>query len=743
MKMARSDDNVTRGRFDGVKDWLDRYLWLIVVMLAAFVIRAVYLHQISLQPGFTVPIVDEKWHWEWAHNILNKSFWGEGAYFRAPLYPYLLAFLAWISGSSIFWAKLLQSLLPSVTAMFVFLLADRLFSRKVAVVAGLAYACYGTLVFYETMFLIPALFLMLVVWGVYRVVRYRDSNSVRTWLYTGLIFGLAAISRPNVLLVIPFFMIWKFLWTPRRLSFLSRWKPSAILLAGLLIAVLPVTIRNVLVTGEFIFVSSQGGINLHLGNNAYADGLTMIMPEVDLDESVSWREFGVVTKAAAEKEAGRSLSEAELSSFWTTKALKFITSNPGKFLSLLWRKSLYLISGFENSDNADIYYQRTKSWLFSILVWDAWGYFYFPFGLLLPLALVGVYLNRDRRKELTPVYIFLLAYVPTIILFLVTARHRLPLVPFLIILASAAVVKMPAVWWKHGFNRELKVTLAAFVILVLVCNRTYYELGSGSAFQIHFNNGIQYERLGQYDKAEAEYRQADESYPYSATLINNLAFSQYRLGQIDIAQKNYRRALALDPGYAPIYNNLGLLVGERGKYDSAIYLMHTALAKYDTAATMPSELARVWMNIADMWEAEGEPDSAAAAYHEAMTVAPEYGPAYKKAAAYFARYGGYHIMDSLFKIGRHYEDLNANDYFNWGLSYFQRRRFTDAISKCLMALKYDPEMYQAWYLIGRTYYEAGEPKDSVILYLDRCLKLDSTFQQALNLKDLLEKQGGP
>ncbi|GAF94507.1 unnamed protein product, partial [marine sediment metagenome] len=123
------DNNTTSTSLDSVKQFLSRHRWPLIVALATLAIRACYLYELSLQFGFTVPMVDEKWHWEWANNILNNSFWGEGAYFRAPLYPYLLAFLAWITGGSIFFSKLLQSMLASGTAIFVYLMANRLFNR--------------------------------------------------------------------------------------------------------------------------------------------------------------------------------------------------------------------------------------------------------------------------------------------------------------------------------------------------------------------------------------------------------------------------------------------------------------------------------------------------------------------------------------------------------------------------------------------------------------------------------------
>ncbi len=111
--------------------------------------RLFYLVELSNQPGFSVPMVDEKWHWLWAQEILDKSFWGEGSYFRGPLYPYLLAFLYFITDASIFWAKFLQILICGLTAAFIFKIGRGLFNETVGIISGFASAFYGTFVFCE------------------------------------------------------------------------------------------------------------------------------------------------------------------------------------------------------------------------------------------------------------------------------------------------------------------------------------------------------------------------------------------------------------------------------------------------------------------------------------------------------------------------------------------------------------------------------------------------------------------
>ena len=118
-----------------MKQFLLKYKWPLTLVLAAVVVRLAYLIEISRQPELMVLLVDEKWHWLWAQDILDKSFWGDSAFFRAPLYAYVLAFAAKITGGSIFWCKTLQLVLTGGTAWFLCHLTENLFNRTAAAVA--------------------------------------------------------------------------------------------------------------------------------------------------------------------------------------------------------------------------------------------------------------------------------------------------------------------------------------------------------------------------------------------------------------------------------------------------------------------------------------------------------------------------------------------------------------------------------------------------------------------------------
>src|SRR5207248_2808997 len=61
------------------------------------------------------------------------------------------------------------------------------------------------------------------------------------------------------------------------------------------------------------------------------------------------------------------------------------------------------------------------------------------FGILIPLALAGVFVTWSERSRLGIYYGLLVAYSASVLLFYVFARYRYPLVPMLVLFAAPAV----------------------------------------------------------------------------------------------------------------------------------------------------------------------------------------------------------------------------------------------------------------------------------------------------------------
>lgn len=710
-------------------DILRKYKWPLAVFLAAFLIRLIYLIQSRSNPSFYFPMIDELWHFNWAKDIIGGNFWGSEAYFRGPLYPYFLAILLKITGSSILWSRILQMIIPSLSAVLIYLLGTKSFSHKVGIMAALAFAAYGTMIFYDAMFMIESLFIFLNLLAVYFLLRYEKAVRPLRWFISGAILGLSAIARPNILLIAPLF----FLWIYFRPQFAGKKKRSFLIAAtyliGILIPILTVTLRNYVITGEPILISSQGGVNLYIGNNPDSEGLTMLMPEVKLDESLPWNEFTTATRKAAEKETGKNLTAGEESSFWTRKALAFIWDNPGKFVSLTFRKLIYFFVGFENSDNQDIYFSRNYSSLLSILLWHK--LIYFPFGLLFPLAAIGVIEGWKRRKELALYYIFIIGYIPTVILFLVTARHRLPVIPFLLIFAALGLLAVMEIFRKKDYRKAL-IYSSIIIILLIFCNKTYFDIGFQNISQTHFNQALAYEQQGNLQLAEQEYMAALEENLNSATTLNNLGFIQYRTGRLNDAASNFKKAIQADSKFAQAYNNLGLVLEAQND-------LAQAESYYKKALNINPEMIQAYINLGDIYLAQNDYVKSEVYYLQAKQAFPTAKEPYFKLGALYARKKEFANAEEMFLKGEKFGKPSAYDYVNWGNIYYATRQPLRAIPLYKMSIAADSTFPQAYFNLALTYQAFGYPPDSAKYYLEKLLRINPQFEPA---REMMKGAGG-
>jgi tetratricopeptide (TPR) repeat protein len=91
----------------------------------------------------------------------------------------------------------------------------------------------------------------------------------------------------------------------------------------------------------------------------------------------------------------------------------------------------------------------------------------------------------------------------------------------------------------------------------------------------HVNLGLAYEKNGEFDLAEKEYRKASEKFPAAYVYLGNLAFTRERL---DSAESFYRKAMEADPLNADAPNNLAwLYYSQRTNLDKAEKLAMKAL----------------------------------------------------------------------------------------------------------------------------------------------------------------------
>lgn len=585
----------------------------LIVFVTALALRLIFLIEFSASPLFTTPTMDMLYHYQWASAVAGGEKFTLGPFFRAPLYAYFLGAIYFLFGKSFWIAPIIQTVLGSTTAVLTMSIGSLAFSKRVGFVAGLITAFCGTLIFYDAQLLVTPLAVFLDLLAIFFLLMAIKREELTYFLLSGLAFGLSAIARPTILLfvfLIGLWIIWRIIKSDSSFSILRL----AIFVVAVLLPIAPVTIYNYQQSGEFTLIGTYSGMNFYIGNNAQSDGVSARLPGARGD----WYGMMADARLIAQNDVGRELTDAELSDYWNKKTWAEIANDPARFVSHLSRKLLILIQGIEISNNLDFYFFARQSVLLKILIWPK-GVF-FPWGILLPFAVGGLILTRFSNLHQKVLGLFLIGYIPAIVLFFVTTRYRQPLIPILAILAAYLISTL----WDNLRDREPRSTVAAILATIVFLFASNIDT---------FGHANRSEAPGLYMMAE-------------------LATSQ---GDMMGAEQYYHQSIKADSSYAQSYNELALLSADRGDTKNAADLMRTGL-RYDSLnplfyynlayinlladsnrqaitnlkhslSLQPGNIDAL-NNLGLAYRRVGQDDSAAAAYQSIINLYPQYAQAY-------------------------------------------------------------------------------------------------------------------
>jgi 4-amino-4-deoxy-L-arabinose transferase-like glycosyltransferase len=483
------------------------YKNVLVILALALSIRIVFffLYQQN-NPLFYYPIMDAKYHHEWALQIVSGDFWGDEVFFRAPLYPYLLALLYKISGSSIAFAIVCQQLIGTLSAVLVYLLARQLFRPSVSLLAGIFAALYWPFIYFEGDLLIVTTIVFLDLLALLLLEKSIRNDHTKLFLASGIVLGLSAIARPNILILLPVLPVVFYVRgrppAKQSVPVSRRWMRSTLLVyASVFAVILPVIVRNYIVGRDVVPIASQGGVNFYIGNNPQSDGRTAIVPGTRWDW---WGGYEDAIKAA-ETDRGRALKPSEVSDYYFQKALAFIVSSPDESILLILKKSGLFWAGGERSNNKYIYFFWHKSGLGKVPLPGFW--------LIAPLGLAGGVLLWRRRRDFSLLYIFVIAYMLGVVAFFVNARFRLPVVPVLIIFAAYAAFALWHSVRQRGLRSWKTIALVALCFVAVDMDFVQFQENKVHADSIsHYTLGNAYLKMGLSERAISEYEKAIATY---------------------------------------------------------------------------------------------------------------------------------------------------------------------------------------------------------------------------------------
>ncbi|HUU56553.1 MAG TPA: tetratricopeptide repeat protein [bacterium] len=616
------------------------------VVAAALAARLLYFGGIRDFPLFDAATGDTVEYAREAREIAAGKILGDDVYFHSsPAYPYFLAAVKVLTrgGFSDFrGVALLQLLVSALTAFLIFILGRRLLGTWAGVAAGLVYALSPAAVFYDGEllmdFLLPPVMVGAALWAT------TSRWSVRRAAGLGALVALGALARPNYLLLLLPAALALWFHSPRApRPARAKWLGALVVAAALV--VLPVTVRNYVVGRDVVLISSNGGVNLFIGNNPQANG-TFKAPG-------PWpSHLEASSKAYAEAAVGRPLKPSEVSAYFTREAAAYVVAQPGDYLAKVGRRLRLLASAYEIPNHMDFDFFRARS---AVLKWLP-----FTWGIVLPWALAGAWFAAPRR-EFRPALALVGVYLASLVtLFFVTGRYRFPAFALLAVLAVAGgwgfveAARGPGKGkWKIAVGAALVVGgyVAAFWPLPP-------KIAVSEAYSYHHLGGV-YSSRGDDRAAAKAYEKAVALEPEDAYSWNNLGLAYIRLGNAPAAERALGTALELSPDNADTLNNYGTLLlyegrvaeveryiaaalahnpdNARGLVNYGIVLLARrdldgALRTLERAAALEPAYANTYFNMALVHEARGDFGAAADAYRRGLALEPDNEEAQRRLA---------------------------------------------------------------------------------------------------------------
>lgn len=194
-----------------------------------------------------------------------------------PGYSILIALVRAIFGNSNAAIQFTQILFDSFAAVLLFLIVLELFSLAPATIAGLCAALSPQLVWNSVLLLPDSLATFPILLGVFLLARSREKPRLATFVMIGALVGLSCWLRANAMLLTVFLAAAVLLLHGKK-----QWRYSLAVIAGTLLIVLPLTIRNAIATRHFIPVSLGAGQTLLEGIADYDTNGRFGIPNTDM-----------------------------------------------------------------------------------------------------------------------------------------------------------------------------------------------------------------------------------------------------------------------------------------------------------------------------------------------------------------------------------------------------------------------------------------------------------------------------
>lgn len=417
-----------------------RAFLLAAILLVAFSLRLAWalVVESGTRQSFTI---DANFYDRVARELLQGEgyLWHNGqptAYFP-PGYPLLLAAAYGVFGDSLIVAKLLNVVLGTLTCLLTYAVGRHAYGETVGLLAAALFAVFPGDIYSMSATLSEVPFACLLAGTLFAfLVWSRDPPQPSTWrwLLLGLVLGLASLVRG---IALPFLAVFVAAWLPITGFRRETLKRALLAALGLTLVVAPWAIRNHLVMGGPILLSTDGAYVLFNAHSPLADGTQSFALNASREEVFS--EYRDLPRAEREV----AMSKAQL-----RYAVRYMLTHPLQELSLVPKRLYHLYRddhwaflwlGKLHEDPVSSKRRRQAMSPHWEARWTAIADVYFFVILALATLGFGMALAPSRRRGLVVPLGVVYFNVAHGILFYGIPRFHAPFVPLLSILAALSI----------------------------------------------------------------------------------------------------------------------------------------------------------------------------------------------------------------------------------------------------------------------------------------------------------------
>jgi 4-amino-4-deoxy-L-arabinose transferase-like glycosyltransferase len=332
-----------------------------------------------------------------------------------PIYPFIIAalfkFFGVYSDQAAIALLALQTIISLVTCFCLYRIGKQVFNSQVGLLAAFFLAVYPPSIHFAVQKIwSTTLFsccLLLIILG---LMKLKTQMTASNGIWLGVLGGFTALVDPIIVVSYPFVLLWLYVNSNR--DRVTTFKVLAVMVVLFFLSIGPWLIRNYIVFGQYVFIKSNFGHELFLGNNKYASG------SFNAPQS---RE----TIRDLEKQSLKSSDEPFRNKLLLDKAVAFISEHPLQFLELTGSRFLHYWTFMMQSTRS------TKLVSFAIYL------------SLLSVGIAGLLLSNPKVPEVQLIWLFPLTLpLPYYFTVVGLVRYRFPVEAVLMIPAAYATYRL-------------------------------------------------------------------------------------------------------------------------------------------------------------------------------------------------------------------------------------------------------------------------------------------------------------